>query len=108
MKLLTRTLTFPLSRAASRLTVIERSIAMNEYIGKRMTWEELQSTFPDSFVALDDYKDNGTTVSGILMFQTKKKEVLWNFLAEYAKNNKKKLKHLYTTESMELNGLWQI
>ena len=73
--------------------------SQKEYIGKRLDWDQLSTLFPDRFVALDQYRDDGHSVSGVLVFVGKTRQEVTPVLREWADKGNK-LSCLYTTESM--------
>ncbi len=76
-------------------------------IGRRMSWEEIAKTYPDMFVALEDYHSAKSDTSGILRGVAKEEEELFPLMTHYAKAGNK-LWCFFTTESLENNGLWQL
>ena len=74
-------------------------------IGRRMTWEEIAKTYPDMFVALEDYKTSKKETSGILRGVGKTQEELIPLMQRYAETGNK-LSSFYTTEKMGFNSLW--
>ena len=78
-----------------------------QYIGKKLQWEQIIKLFPESYVALDEYKDEGDIITGIVMYVGKTKSEMMPVLKEWADKGNK-LNCIYTAESMELNGLWEL
>ncbi len=72
----------------------------NSYIGKRMTWKDMQKCFPQMWVCVSDYKDintmkfNGIIESVCKTIEEKNKEsdrllegnkkIYWNFVGDVA------------------------
>ncbi len=74
-------------------------------IGRRMSWEEIAKTYPDMFVALEDYQTSKKSTSGILRGVGKTRDVLIPLLKDFT-NKGIRLSCFYTTETMGFNGLW--
>ena len=74
-------------------------------IGRRMSWEEIAQTYPDMFVALEDYRTSKKATNGILQGVGKTRDELLPILKDYATKGIK-LSCFYTTETMGFNGLW--
>ncbi len=79
---------------------------VEQYLGKKLSWAEIQYLFPESYVALDDY--NEINLTGTLVYVTKDNDELWDYLADFVKKNGRQLRQFYTTESSEYNGLWML
>ena len=80
---------------------------INRNIGKRMSWEEIKKTYPEMYVALEDYHSAKSDTSGILRGVAEDEETLFPLLTRYAEAGNM-LWCFYTTESLEYNGLWQL
>lgn len=78
-----------------------------EYIGKYMDWKEIESLFPNCYVALDDYYNDGHITRGTLKYVCKNRNEMTSELKRCLERGIK-LHSIYTTESKELNGLWQL
>ena len=74
-------------------------------IGRRMSWEEIAQTYPDMFVALEDYRTSKKSTNGILRGVGKTQEELIPLMKEFASKNNL-LSCFYTTEDMGFNALW--
>ena len=74
-------------------------------IGRRMSWEEIAKTYPDMFVALEDYRTSKKSTNGILRGVGKTQEELIPLMQQYAKMGNK-LWSFYTTEKMGFNSIW--
>lgn len=79
-----------------------------EYYGKRFSWKELKSLFPDCYVILDSFTNDSRGVSGVLVGVTKDRDEMWTFLIKYVEKHGRQLEHFYTTESEEFNGVWNL
>ncbi len=77
------------------------------YIGKYMDWKEIETLFPDCYVALDDYYNDGHITKGTVMYVCKNRKEMTQELKLFSERGIK-LHSIYTTESKELNGLWQL
>lgn len=78
-----------------------------EYIGKKVTWDDASEAFPNCYVVFEDY-DNKTS-AGTLLAVCKNRSELYDFLfSDENKDRLKNINHFYTTESMEINGLWEL
>jgi len=73
-------------------------------IGTRMLWDEIAKTYPDMFVALEDYRTSKLETSGILRGVGRTMDELIPIMKEYAEKGNK-LSSFYTTEKMGFNGL---
>ena len=73
------------------------------YIGKKMDLMEIRKLFPDCYIAVDEYKIEGDTSSGVLVYVCKKQRELNPILVEYA-NKGVKLNCTYTTENRGMTG----
>ncbi len=82
-------------------------IEAKEHIGKKMDWTEIEKLFPDCYVALDDYHTDGHKANGILCYVCTTQDEMTEELKKWASKGKKLFK-IYTTESEEYNGLWQL
>lgn len=80
----------------------------NEYIGKQMSFNDMKMLFPDRWVVYNEIPDKKQNKDCTLLFVTEKRKIMWDFIFSYFKTTGKNPKHFYTTESMEINGLWQI
>ena len=67
-----------------------------QFIGKKLSWNEVKALFPHRYVVLDDYDEASST--GILLYVTEDRSDLWNFIFSKDNNDLKKLRHFYTTE----------
>ena len=78
-----------------------------EYIGRTLSWKDIERLFPECYVALDDYYSSEDGVTAKLVYVCKNQKDMLDVLKKYAANGN--LLHTrYTTESMEWNGLWQL
>ena len=80
----------------------------DEYIGKNMDMQQLRSIFPDAYIALEDYSTDGYSSRGVLRFVCDSQMEMLRLLQDWTSHGNKKLYYTYTTESEELNGLWQL
>ena len=80
---------------------------VESYIGKHMEWTEIAKLFPNCYVALDDYYNDGHVTKGTIRYICKnRKEMDMEIKSLVAQGIRPH--SIYTTESEELNGLWQL
>ena len=79
----------------------------NAYIGEYMEWRDIEKLFPDCYVALDNYYNDGHITKGTIRYVCKDRMEMNNELKKYLDRGIR-LHSIYTTESEELNGLWQL
>lgn len=78
-------------------------INAENYIGKKMDWNEIEKLFPDCYVALDDYYTDGHKTTGVLLYVCTTQKEMTAALKKWAAQGII-LHRRYTTESKELNG----
>lgn len=78
-----------------------------DYIGEEMEWDKIKQLFPDCYVALDNYYTDGWKTKGRIIYVCKDRKEMHRELKEWAAKGKL-LHSIYTTESEEINGLWEL